>query len=222
MPTRRTILHALLGTLLAILVFAAVGWWLAGLTPGWYQPVQPDNAAALALGETAEYRLVEEFQRIRPTDDVWRLRIPEAAINAWLATRLRQWLAGRGGVWPQELGSPQVRITPAGITVGVSADAIGGRVGLLTLSPSIADGQLQLRPVGGVGRLPIGIPTRLVLPHIADEIDADNSIAFIHTLLQGKSTPSTIPLVDHRAVRLHSVTLEPANCVIEASTRSDR
>jgi hypothetical protein len=222
MPTRRTILHALLGTLLAILVFAAVGWWLAGLTPGWYQPVQPDNAAALALGETAEYRLVEEFQRIRPTDDVWRLRIPEAAINAWLATRLRQWLAGRGGVWPQELGSPQVRITPAGITVGVSADAIGGRVGLLTLSPSIADGQLQLRPVGGVGRLPIGIPTRLVLPHIADEIDANNSIAFIHTLLQGKSTPSTIPLVDHRAVRLHSVTLEPANCVIEASTRSDR
>jgi hypothetical protein len=222
MPTRRTILHALLGTFLAILVFAAVGWWLAGLTPGWYQPVQPDNAAALALGETAEYRLVEEFQRIRPTDDVWRLRIPEAAINAWLATRLRQWLAGRGGVWPQELGSPQVRITPAGITVGVSADAIGGRVGLLTLSPSIADGQLQLRPVGGVGRLPIGIPTSLVLPHIADEIDADNSIAFIHTLLQGKSTPSTIPLVDHRAVRLHSVTLEPANCVIEASTRSDR
>ena len=222
MPTRRTILHALLGTLLAILVFAAVGWWLAGLTPGWYQPVQPDNAAALALGETAEYRLVEEFQRIRPTDDVWRLRIPEAAINAWLATRLRQWLAGRGGVWPQELGSPQVRITPAGITVGVSADAIGGRVGLLTLSPSIADGQLQLRPVGGVGRLPIGIPTSLVLPHLADEIDADNSIAFIHTLLQGKSTPSTIPLVDHRAVRLHSVTLEPANCVIEASTRSDR
>jgi hypothetical protein len=104
----------------------------------------------------------------------------------------------------------------------VSADAIGGRVGLLTLSPSIADGQLQLRPVGGVGRLPIGIPTRLVLPHIADEIDANNSIAFIHTLLQGKSTPSTIPLVDHRAVRLHSVTLEPANCVIEASTRSDR
>ena len=222
MPTRRTILHALLGTLLAILVFAAVGWWLAGLTPGWYQPVQPDNAAALALGETAEYRLVEEFQRIRPTDDVWRLRIPEAAINAWLATRLRQWLAGRGGVWPQELGSPQVRITPAGITVGVSADAIGGRVGLLTLSPSIADGQLQLRPVGGVGRLPIGIPTSLVLPHLADEIDADNSIAFIHTLLQGKSTPSTIPLVDHRTVRLHSVTLEPANCVIEASTRSDR
>ena len=222
MPTRRTILHALLGTLLAILVFAAVGWWLAGLTPGWYQPVQPDNAAALALGETAEYRLVEEFQRIRPTDDVWRLRIPEAAINAWLATRLRQWLAGRGGVWPQELGSPQVRITPAGITVGVSADAIGGRVGLLTLSPSIADGQLQLRPVGGVGRLPIGIPTSLVLPHIADEIDADNSIAFIHTLLQGKSTPSTIPLVDHRTVHLHSVTLEPANCVIQASTRSDR
>lgn len=222
MPTRRTILHALLGTFLAILVFAAVGWWLAGLTPGWYQPVQPDNAAALALGETAEYRLVEEFQRIRPADDVWRLRIPEAAINAWLATRLREWLAGRGGVWPQELGSPQVRITPTGITVGVSADAIGGRVGLLTLSPSIADGQLQLRPVGGVGRLPIGIPTSLVLPHIADEIDADNSIAFIHTLLQGKSTPSTIPLVDHRAVRLHSVTLEPANCVIEASTRSDR
>ena len=222
MPTRRTILHALLGTFLAILVFAAVGWWLAGLTPGWYQPVQPDNAAALALGETAEYRLVEEFQRIRPADDVWRLRIPEAAINAWLATRLREWLAGRGGVWPQELGSPQVRITPTGITVGVSADAIGGRVGLLTLSPSIADGQLQLRPVGGVGRLPIGIPTRLVLPYIADEIDADNSIAFIHTLLQGKSTPSTIPLVDHRAVRLHSVTLELANCVIEASTRSDR
>ena len=222
MPTRRTILHALLGALLAILVLAAIGWWLAGLAPHWYQPVEQDNTAALALGETAEYRLVEEFQRIRPTDEVWRLRIPEAAINAWLATRLQQWLSGRGSDWPAELGSPQVRITPAGITIGMSADAIGGRVGLLTLSPIIADGQLRLRPVGGVGQLPIGIPTSLVLPHLADKFDVDNSIAFIHTLLQGKSTPSTLDLVDHRTVRLHSVTLEPANCVIQASTRSDR
>ena len=221
MPTRRTILHALLGALLAMLVLAAIGWWLAGIAPGWYEPVEQDNAAALTLGETAEYRLVEEFQRIRPADEVWRLRIPEAAINAWLATRLRQWLAGRGGDWPAELGSPQVRITPAGITVGVSADAIGGRVGLLTLTPIIADGRLSFATAAGLGSLPIGIPSQFITPHLMAAAGKSDSLAFLATILQGDSMSAAVPLVDYRHVHIHTIALEPGACVIRASTRVD-
>jgi hypothetical protein len=221
MPARRTILNTACGALLALLLLAVVAWWLAGLTPRWYQPVAADNAAAMALGETAEYRLVEEFQRIRPVDEVWRLRIPEAAINAWLATRLRQWLAGRGGAWPPELGSPQVRITPAGITVGVSADAIGGRVGLLTLTPNIADGRLSFATAAGLGSLPIGIPSQFITPHLMAAAGTSDSLAFLATILQGDSMSAAVPLVDYRHVHIHTIALEPGACVIRASTRVD-
>ncbi|MBT5583873.1 MAG: hypothetical protein HOJ54_07710, partial [Phycisphaerae bacterium] len=99
-PTLRTMCQALLGAVIGLILLAAIGWWLAGLTPQWYQSAATTDAAASELGETAEYRLVEEFQKIRPEEDVWRLRIPEEAINAWLTARLKQWLAGRGVDWP--------------------------------------------------------------------------------------------------------------------------
>ncbi|MDP7189803.1 MAG: hypothetical protein QGI74_08055, partial [Phycisphaerales bacterium] len=138
----RTLGIALLGAAIALMLLAAVGWWLAGLTPRWYQPTTATDAATSELGETAEYRLVEEFQRIRPPEEIWRLRIREDAINAWLTARLKQWLAGRGVDWPADTTSPQIHITPTGIEVAIASDDFGSRIGRFQVRPIITNNQL--------------------------------------------------------------------------------
>ena len=217
--TTRTLLQALLGAILALLLLAAVGWWLAGLTPRWYHPADPQDTAATHLGETAEYRLVEELQRIRPPEEAWRLRIPEDAVNAWLATRLRKWLSGQGVDWPEDLSPPQVRMSPAGIEVALSHNDLGNRIGRFRVRPVITGDQLTFEaPSLRLGRLPLPLPTAWVQPALEESLARAEDLAFLATLLQGEAIDAAMPLVDHRHVRLHTITLEPGACVIHAST----
>jgi hypothetical protein len=208
---------------MATLVLAVVAWWLAGLTPRWYQPAGPEDGAALQLGEAAEYRLVEEFQKIRPADTPWRLRIPEDAINAWLTARLPQWLAGQGVAWPPELGPPQIRMTPAGIELALASDDLGGRVGRLHVAPTIHGNQLTLPPPAlRLGRLPLRLPFAWIRPDVEEAVGQTEALRFLATLLQGGRIEATVPLADNRHVRLRAITWEPHACVIEADTQPGR
>ncbi|MDP6311529.1 MAG: hypothetical protein QF781_05145 [Phycisphaerales bacterium] len=219
----RTLGIALLGAAIALILLTAVGWWLAGLTPRWYQPTTATDAAASELGETAEYRLVEEFQKIRPEDDVWRLRIPEEAVNAWLATRLPQWLSGQGTQWPVDLTPPQIHITPTGIEVAIASDDFGSRIGRFQVRPIITNNQLAFEsPTLRVGRLPLPLPTSWIHPTLQDALAQAEDLAFLATLLQGDLIDAKVPLVDHRHVRLHAITLESGTCVLQASTSLSR
>ncbi len=219
----RTLVVALLGAAIALILLAAVGWWLAGLTPQWYQPTTATDAATSELGEAAEYRLVEEFQRIRPPEEIWRLRIREDAINAWLTARLKQWLAGRGVDWPADTTLPQIHITPAGIELAISTDDIGHRIGRFRVRPVIDNNQLTLEsPTFRLGRLPLPLPTDWIRPTLHESLAESGDLAFLATLLQGDSIEAAIPLVDHRHVQLAAITLEPGACIIQASTALDQ
>lgn len=222
-PTLRTLSQALLGAVIGLILLAAIGWWLAGLTPQWYQPAATTDAAASELGETAEYRLVEEFQKIRPEEDVWRLRIREEAINAWLTARLKQWLAGRGVDWPADTTFPQIHITPAGIELAISTGDIGHRIGRFRVRPVIDNNQLTLKsPTFRLGRLPLPLPTDWIRRTLHESLAESGDLAFLATLLQGESIEAAIPLVDHRHVQLAAITLEPGACIIQASTALDQ
>ncbi len=216
-------MNALLGAALATLLLAAVAWWLAGLTPGWYQPLDPNDKAALQLGETAEYRLAEELQKIRPPQEPWRLRIPEDAVNAWLASRLPQWLSGQGVEWPAELSPPQIRMTPSGIEVAIASADLGDRIGRLRVLPNIVGNQLALSsPTLRVGRLPLPLPMDWIRSSLEEAINQAEDLSFLAELLRGERIDAVLPLVDKRQVRVRRITFEPGACVIEASTQRPR
>jgi len=213
------LLRGLLGAGLALLLLAAVGWWLAGLTPAWYHPADPHDAAATQLGETAEYRLVEELQRIRPAETIWRLRVPEDAVNAWLATRLPQWLSGQGVQWPEDLAPPHIHITSAGIEVAISNDDLGSRIGRFRVRPVIRGDQITLEsPTLRIGRCPLPLPMMWIQPSLQESLSKADDLRFLTTMLQGDAVDAAVPLVDRRQVHIHTITLEPGACVIHAST----
>lgn len=95
-------------------------WRLSRATPGWYRPPNASDPQVAAFSEEVEFKLVQHVQEIRPAEEAWALRIREEQVNAWLAARLPQWLANDPTlVWPEELRTPQVRITSGGISLAV-------------------------------------------------------------------------------------------------------
>ena len=164
---------------------------LAAMTPSWYQPVQAGNAAAESDSERIEFRIQQEFQRIRTSPTTWTLRVPDDVANAWLATRLPQWLEGQGIEWPEGVGTPQVRTRNGVIEVAAPIDALSGRIGRLDLRPELQSDGLRLVPqTARVGRLPIGLPASRVLNELDD-------LPLLH-----RPVPRLMDLIDPRHVFL--------------------
>ena len=80
-----------------ISLLAIVAWWLTWQPPHWYQVPDASSDAVARMADRAEFRLIEEFQKVRDADDAWHVRIGDEAINAWLAARLEAWLSHEHG-----------------------------------------------------------------------------------------------------------------------------
>jgi len=135
----RRFLRVLIGFTTLFLLSAATLWLLATSSPGWYAPRFHPEAAA--LGETVEYRLTEEFQKIRPDNEPWTIRLREDQVNAWLVHRLPEWLAHDAGwTWPDNFGIPQLRFSVDGAdcALPVAFEDLT-LVCRLTLVPSVTD-----------------------------------------------------------------------------------
>ncbi len=139
------------GSVCLLLLLIITAWIMAGWSPGWFDPLAEDDGPGGQLGEQVEFRLAEELQKIRPPGNVWRLRITDDAINAWLSTRMRPWMSHQPDVtWPESLSRPQVRFRPNGIDVGIRVEDLYGedRLVILTFHPSIDDSRIRLQPQG--------------------------------------------------------------------------
>lgn len=216
--SRRSII-ALLSVLLLALAIAVAGYWLASQPPPWYRPAAFDDPQSKQLGETAEYRLVEEFQKIRPDDSTWRLRIPEPAINAWLSTRLVRWMSGRGIDWPEGVGVPQVRMASGDVTLAIPLAELGGWFGTLSMVPAFDSGALIVETRGGLGRLPLTFASSHLQPYfnefLGNHVDSEPMLA----LLLNQSAVTGVPLADDRIVVIENITLEDGAIVLSVSTQ---
>ena len=176
------------------------------------------------LGEQVEFRLAEELQKIRPADQIWRLRITDQAINAWLATRLGPWLSHQPSVqWPDRLSLPQVQFSRRGIDVGIRVGSLLGadRVVVLRFHPVIQEGNIDLQPGGvSMGQLPIPLGRSFMESIIRKQLPTmEGSAGELVAAALGETTmEALIPLVDTRRVQVDALGLERGAIVLEART----
>ena len=216
--------------LLLVLPMALCGllFILASWTPGWFQLVDPDDPAAADHGQQVEFRLAEEFQLIRPESEVWRLRIRDTDINAWLSTRLLPWLSHEQDFqWPDGVSRPQIRFTPGGLDVAARIqDVIGGdRVITVGFNPELVDGRMILHPGGiAIGRLPVPFSGAGVEAILQESLKGtQGAFSEFAEVAMGRATmEALIPLVDSRQVRLSGLKFESGAVVLEAKTVRNR
>lgn len=206
MPRRRLIIT--LSLLLLLLAIAAGSWLAAGIAPSWYTPADPDDSAIESTSERMEFRVQQELQRIRKDQPRWVLRIPDAIVNDWLATRLGPWLRGQQIDWPKGVGTPQVRCRNGIIEVGVPLDALSGRIGRIDLQPVISDTSIRLDPAGcSIGRFPVDVPSVWVLGDVTD------------APLLGTPVAAIIDLIDDRTVRILDIRPTTGHIELDLETR---
>ncbi len=224
-PSRKANVKLLLGVLLlgmgGAFLFCLI---LTFLPPRWYDPPVSDDPSAVHLAEQAEFRLVEELQKIRPAGEPWGLRIPDEAVNAWIALRLRDWLAHDDRPpWPEFITVPQVHATPSGIFIVVGLVQHGRVTSMLGLSvvPSIVDEEILLSINGGLlGRLPVPAPPSTLLEPLRTAAGGgdETSQLVVDYLLDGRAFPAVLELVDDRIVQIEGVSLEDGALTITART----
>ncbi len=193
-----------------VLLVAAVGVlvWLSWQPQSWYAPPDFSNPEVAKLADRAEYRLNEEFHKIRSEDDTWRLRISDEALNAWLSGRLEGWLTHDQEIKiPDELQGMQVHATPSGLWVAamVEMDGDSPRPIAIQLWITIDAGMAAVSPTSvRLGKVPI--PLSVFDQIISEAQQKTGDIA------------SVIPLMDDREVQIQGITFEEGALVLTCQT----
>ncbi|MCH7601667.1 MAG: hypothetical protein IIB54_02760 [Planctomycetes bacterium] len=210
-----------------VLVGIAALWGLTRMTPHWYEPPNPTDEKVLELADRVEFRLLEEFQKIRPDPEPWKLRVRENQLNAWLATKLQDWIAHKENlIWPEDLDMPQIRFEPDGISLAVAVESLGpSKIIVTRMMPRFEGGELLVTVNRfSLGRLNIpGKPVERIaglIDEYASSAEIDDPVAFLFLrMLRGdEHIDPVLNLADSRRVRLTNLELENGSIILTAKT----
>jgi len=219
--------------LLAVAILGAAGglllWQLTWVAPLKYRPPAEDDAQAIALAEKVEYRLIEEAQKVRKPDDTWTLRVRDEQVNAWLATRLAEWVAHEQDIrLPNSVRRPQVAFDDDGVRLFleiVLPDSDRPRVLTADIAPRVDDQGLWLTVEGvSFGMIPMrGKPVERIgrlIEQLAPEGSIDRpAMERAMDLLSGRRpVASDITLADGRHVRI--MDLDHGNGFVDITSRT--
>lgn len=213
-------------TLVVLAIAGGVLWQLTWSVPEWWAPPSPDDDEVEAYADRVEYRMVEEAQRIRDTREIWKLRVREEQINAWLATRLPKWVAHQHDIdWPEQLGRIQLNLGADQSSLAIEyferdrprVLVVHGRMFYDGGALCIAVEQIDL------GRLPL--PGRTVaralnrLEEIAPELLRSEDVNQIVEIIEdGACMDPGLTLADGRRVQLLDVQSEDGSVVLTCRT----
>ena len=109
---------AFLGMLVGV-ALAAGAVALARRVPAWWAPVARDAPGALDVARALEQGIASESTRVRgPGAQAWTVRVRAADVNAWLGSRLPQWLEhDRSLPWPGGVRAVQAVADPGGFAL---------------------------------------------------------------------------------------------------------
>ena len=203
----KRLFFSLVTAIAVIAIATGILAWISLQPPAWYAPPDFSDPEVAQLADRAEYRLNEEFHKIRP-EEVWRIRIGEDAMNAWLSGRLEGWLTHDQEITlPPEIHDPQVHPTDGGIWTYAEVEITQGSPRPLGIKWWIwvDEGNVHVEPIGvRLGNLPL--PMALFESQIAE---------FREELTDVKAV---IPLLDDRIVEVHHIALENGAVVLTCRT----
>lgn len=175
---------------------ALAAFFLAAMPPA-ARPQLPVDPAV--RGEALEQALAAAISRIRPAGEEWAISIDPADINAWLATRLPQWIEHDPALAElSAVTSVRVASLAGALVVEDSIRASGSPVLTVPVVPQLVDGRLRLDiGLARIGRLPV--------PGAASAL-ATLLRASLDRLASG---PAQIRLGDGRRIELRDLACEP-------------
>ena len=190
-------------------VLVAVVSWLSWQPQSWYDPPDFSQSEVAKLADRAEYRLNEEFHKVRPLKNTWRLRIQDEAMNAWLAGRLERWLThDQQTEMPKEVHEPQVHVATDGIWIAANIDIDGNKPRPLAMQlwVWVDGGTVFVEPIAiRLGKIPIPMS---FLDSIIEELNEKT-----------QGIQAIVPLMDDRRVEITSVELEDGALVLTCQTK---
>jgi hypothetical protein len=197
---------------MALLVGAAlvgaipIALFLAAMPPATRASL-PDDATA--RGEAFEQALVAALTKIRPAGEEWAIAIDPADLNAWLATRLPQWIAHDPELAALAPATTlRVAALEGALIIEDSARASADAVVSLPVTPSLVGGRLHLDiGLARIGRLPVPLAGSALATLLRESLDR---------LAAG---PAEIPLADRRRVELRALSCEPRRITLLFATR---
>ena len=210
------------------LVAVGVIWYLTTLPPSWYQPLAGDDPVVKRAGELGEMQLVEAFQLIREPNELWRIRIDEAVVNAWIAARLPDWMEGQFEArFPESVNQPQLNFVPDEIQLATwFGNTDSPSCVVAGFEPEVRDGELFLRVSSvGLGRISIpGDPMARVIQYLRSaipeaELDQEMADQAIATMQGQQGFSSMVPLFDGRHVLIRDVVVEDGSLLLTAETQ---
>jgi hypothetical protein len=209
--------------LIALLIVAGaavVGLWMyTKAPPGWYAPPGIDDLRSHEIADLVENRVLEEVHKIRPAPGTWALRVRDEHVNAWLASKLADWIDYEQDLnWPDAIGMPQIRFINDGIDVAAQvATPDGARVIVARLAPFVSEGELRL----SLERVMVG---RLPIPGSAIEglrryVAAQTLEQYEGWLTGEHAVPLLIELSDDRTVRVLDARCDPGVLEVTLETK---
>ena len=183
--------------------------WLSWQPQSWYDPADFESPEIATLADRAEHRMNVEFHKVRPADEVWRLRIKENAVNAWLSRRLEGWLTHDQQIeMPKEVHDPQIHITREGVWLAANIEIEGNapRPLAIELWIWIDEGMVFAEPISvRLGRVPIPLSF------------FESAIGEMKKEMQG--VEAIAQLKDHREVHILGLELEENAIILTCQTR---
>lgn len=190
--------------------------------PEWWRPSGRADADAVSRGETLENALVTETHRVRDPGSAWSVKLRDADVNAWLATRLPKWLAHAG---TDEAPRSAVRFVDGAIEIGVEVPGLAS-VGIARLEPTIVGGRLQLdRSRARLGTLPLPMSAEWFLTDAVEALrgpDVPAEAKLVGQLLGGESVEPRFRLSDGRGLVLQDLWLAEGELRLEFATVGPR
>jgi hypothetical protein len=199
------------GVALSFLIVAvAVGIlaWVSFQAPSWYVPSNKESPEVVRLADRAEHHFNETIHKVRPETEVWRIRLGDEAMNAWLSARLEGWLTHDQDIeLPPELHDPQVHATTGGLWTYANVEISDGYPRPLGVLWWVwIDGSTtHVEPLAiRLGKLPI--PMSLFTEQIEELRE------------EMKGFEAKIPLLDDRVVEIQHVAFEDGAIVMTCRT----